>query len=352
MSIIEGLAKWYFRRLEAYRRRDEQVRELMNRAVSEYILSKNPGDEGLPGLVEEILNYRTRLYEAGTVLTLTIWGGNRGFKDALTNPSATELAVTLRLAFGEGDIIDTASDEYDPKILELLGKGRGEVEEAVRRYRLYQEIISYLDGLIYERFSKLHPLGHPIYREYRGRVEEGQREDIELRYKYLRGDYEEIRRIYPTKEAVMELLVRKLGLMGEAAARISYQESGGRDQSLEDILASFYLNAGVLIQFWENDVKKLPLDIKELNTNPILTYTITHYRDIDHLDKEIVVRLLKENPKILDELAEPYTEALEESLKEIKRYSFDPRTHKGLYLGVKRMAEKEKAALLKGFGLG
>ncbi len=282
--------------------------------------------------------------------TLTIWGGNKGFKDALENESASRLSTTIRLAFGEGDIIDTDNDEYDPRIVKLKWQDTKERETRFHKHKVYQNIITHLDQLIFKRFETLHPLGNPIYKESRGKVEEGQAEDIKLRIHYLTGEFDAIRHSYASTEDIMELLVRKLGLMGQCAARIAYLESGGQNPHLEEALSQFYLNAGVLLQYWGNDVRKLWTDVESLETNPIVTYTICKYKDIHYLNRNIILRLLRENPGILNEMTDPYVQIMEKNLQTIKRYNFDKRSHQGLTLKVRQMAKKERIVLFKEVG--
>jgi len=345
LGITDIVVRLYFKNLSIYRSHDKLVETFMRRAIAEYY-GLLPAYDGKEEELEEVLNYRTRLYEAATVQTLTIWGGNKGVNGTLGNDSALKLASTLRLAFGEGDIIDTYNDDYDPRVLELKGLDPGTLEKMLHSNRTYRNIIRHLDQLIHERFNTFHSSSYYIYESGRREVEDGQAEDIELHLLYLKGEFEKVRDSYPTLESTTELLVRKLGLMGSCAAQIIYEESDGRKHDLKEALGQFYTYAGVLLQFWTNDVQKLWMDIEKLDTNPIITYALCKYPDARRIDRSLVLRLLRSEPDLLRRMADPYRKRMEEALKEIRKFRFDPRTHQGLALMIDRWANKLRYSLI------
>ncbi|MEM7825885.1 MAG: hypothetical protein QW412_03445, partial [Candidatus Aenigmatarchaeota archaeon] len=199
--------------------------------------------------------------------------------------------------------------------------------------------------------KNLSPSSLNIYLSEKEKVMEGQESDIEDHFCYLQGDFERLREKYPSYQACMELLVKKLGLMGRGAAHIAYIESGGKNEAIKELESEFFTNAGVLLQFWSNDVKKISNDIENLETNPIITTALCKYKDTNEINKNLIKRLIKDDPQILDKMANPYQEKMEKALKGIKKFNFDPRTHKGLALMVKNEAKKEKANFFKAFGL-
>lgn len=308
---------------------------------------KNYSQNVIEEELNEIFTYNTRLYEAATVQTLAIWGGNRGFKDAILNNSALELATSMRLAFGEADIIDTFNDEYDVNMLGLLKLSNNELLKRRDKYDLYKIIIKNLDIILFERFKTLHPLGFSLYKTGRKEVEKGQEEDIRVYFHYLKNELEEIRNLYSEKGDIMKLLEKKLGIMGKYTAYITYLESGGNNDDIKEVLGNFYMNAGVLLQFWVNDVKKLLIDLQKLATNPIITFSICKYKNMTKINKKNVFYLLKNDPKLLSRMAEPYEREMNIALKEIKKHKYDIRTHKGLSHMVKNVAKKEQTNLYK-----
>ncbi len=345
MFLLDRITKFYFRNLVAYQEHDKVIRRRMDKALADHFELAVSNQEEADELLNDVLQYETRLYQAGTVETMAIWGGNRGFEDAVKNPAASELATTIRLAFGEGDIIDTLNDEYDPDILELMNLPEKEDESRILKGERLKRIIRLLDELIYARFEKLHSTGEDLYRSYRRRVEEGQKEDIQLRLRYLKEDFAVIRNQYSSVQEISELLVKKLGLMGECVAQIAYQESGGKNDDLMNALSQFYVNAGVLLQFWSNDVQKLWSDLENKETNPIITYAIWKHPTFERLDKPMLSKILSENPQILDQLMKPYIDAMNRSLTIIRKHRFDGRTHQGFKMIINNSAKKEKARL-------
>ncbi|MEM5794081.1 MAG: hypothetical protein QXS48_02500 [Candidatus Aenigmatarchaeota archaeon] len=350
MKFKEWLGKQLYKRLFTYMQLDTQViKPRMEKAILNYYLDvDSPTREEE---IHEVLNYQTRLYAAGTVEALTICGANLGFKQAIKNPHVLEVVTTIRLAFGLGDIMDTDNDEYDPRVLAFKKLDEKTLQEKLHKHEIYKNIVNNLDNLVNERFGKLNPSSFQIYLSEKEKVMEGQQKDIEDHLCYLRGDFERLREKYPSYQACMELLVEKLGLMGGCAARIAYLESGGKNKVLEELESEFFTVGGTRLQLWVNDVQKIEKDIENLETNPIITTAICKFKDAKEINKELVRRLIKEDPKILDKMDEPYKQKMEKALKEIKKLKFDPRTHQGLALMIETQAKKEKANFFKRFGL-
>lgn len=348
--LMEHVLQWYFKNLVNYRKHDKVIEVLMKNEITAYY-DKLPPYEDKEEELEEALNYKTRLWEAGTVEALTICGGNMGFENAIKSKTSTDIAITLRLAFGHADIMDTDNDEYDPAVLSLKNLDSKTMEEKLYKHKIYQGIIKSFDNILLERFKILHPSTHDIYKTERKNVEAIQAGDIEDHLCYLSGEFDKIRSKYSTTEDIMGVLEGKVGWIGRGAARIAYIESGGQNEDLMDTESRFFTSAGTELQFWINDVKKLWKDVETLDTNPIITYSICKHRDVGVISKELIIRTLKEEPTLLDRMSKPYEEEMEKSLEEIKRFNFDYRTHKGLALMVKREAKKEKANLLRNLGL-
>jgi len=349
MKIKEMIGKILYKRLLTYLDYDRVIQREMEDAINAFYsrVSSPTKDEEL----REILGYKTRLYSAATVETLTICGANLGFKEALENPKVKQLATTLRLAFGYGDILDTDNDEYDPRVLSFKKLDPKTLEEKLHKHKIYTNIVRNLNNLIIERLKSFHPSSLNIYLSEKENVMEGQKSDIEDHFCYLQGDFERLREKYPNYQACMELLVKKLGLMGRGAAHIAYLESNGKSEAIKELEGEFFTNAGVLLQFWINDVKKIQNDLENLETNPIITTALCKYKNANEINSNLIKRLVKDDPQILDKMATPYQEKMEEALKGIKKFNFDPRTHKGLVLMVKSEAKKEKLNFLKNFGL-
>ncbi len=348
MKIKEAIAKVLYKRLFAYLEHDKIIERKMFEEISNFYSKVNSPTKNKE--LEEIYDYKTRLYSAATVETLTIAGASLGFEEALKNPKINEIATTLRLAFGYGDILDTDNDEYDPRVLALKKLDPKTLEERLHKHEIYHRICRNLENLITQRFKMYHhPYSFQLYLSEKENVMEGQKSDVEDHFCYLQGDFERLREKYPDYQACMELLVKKLGLMGRGAAHIAYLESGGKIEALKELEGEFFTNAGVLLQFWTNDVKKISSDIENLDTNPIITTAICRYKDANKINNNLVKRLVKGDPQILDKMSAPYQEKMEEALKGIKKFKFDPRTHKGLALMVKSEAKKEKANFLKNF---
>ncbi|MGC8811969.1 MAG: hypothetical protein ACP5O8_00055 [Candidatus Aenigmatarchaeota archaeon] len=349
MKIKEIIGKILYKRLLTYLDYDRIIKKNMEDVVHSFYLGlHSPTKEEE---LKEIYNYQTRLYAAGTVETLTICGANLGFKEALKNPKVKDIATTIRLAFGYADMLDTDNDEYDPRVLILKKLDPKTVEEKLHKHKIYSNIVRNLDNLIMERFKLLHPSSLNIYISEEEKVMEGQKSDIEDHFCYLQGDFERLRDKYPNYQACMELLVKKLGLMGRGAAHIAYLESNGKSEAIKETEGEFFTNAGVLLQFWSNDVKKIMNDIENLETNPIITTAVCKYKDANEINKNLIKRLVKDDPQILDKMANPYQEGMEKALEGIKKFEFDFRTHKGLALMVKSEAKKEKINFFKNFGL-
>ncbi|MCS7105974.1 MAG: hypothetical protein NZ942_01525 [Candidatus Aenigmarchaeota archaeon] len=349
MKFKEWVAKQLYKRLFTYMELDNQeIKPRMEKAILNYYLDvDSPSREEE---VHEVLNYKTRLFAAGTVETLTICGANLGFNQAIRDPNVLEVATTIRLAFGLGDIMDTDNDEYDPNVLAFKKLDEKTLQEKLHKHEIYRNIVNNLDNLIVERFKKFHPSSLQIYLSEKEKVLQGQQSDIEDHFYYLQGDFEKLREKHPDYQSCMELLVKKLGLMGGCAAHVAYLESGGKNETLKELESEFFTNAGVLLQFWANDVQKIEKDIENLETNPIITTAICRFKDVKEINKKLVRRLLEEEPQILDMMASPYQQKMEKALNGIKKFNFDPRTHQGLALMVKTQAKKEKANFLKKFG--
>ena len=346
LNPFKRFIEWKYRRLIAYRKRDALIEKLMKNSIISYY-QKLPSFKNKKEELKEILNYRTGLWEAATVQTLVIWGGNKGFEDAFTNKKALNLAVSLRLAFGFADMIDTDNDEYDPRVLKFKKLSKEKLRLRLHRHEIYRGIIKHLDKLILKRFEELHPTSYKIYKIGKKIMLKGQEEDIKLHFSYLRNDLDYIRKRYSSFKEIMELLVKKLGLMGKFASDIVFIESGGKNKELKEVLEKFYTSSGTLLQFWSNDVKNLWLDVKKLDTNPIITYAVCKYREENRISKEILVKLLKEEPSVLERMARPYEEEMEESLRKIKSFDFDPRSHKGLALIVKKEKKRMKERIFR-----
>jgi len=344
--LMKRALEWYFKKLVAYREHDKRIEKFMKDEIIAHYNKLSPYENKEEGL-EEILNYKTRLWEAGTVEALTICGGNMGFENSVKNKVATDIAITLRLAFGYADIKDTDNDDYDPRILSLKNLDKEAVKEKRHKHNIYQGMIKNLDELLLERFKLLHPSTRDIFESESRNVEGAQAVDIKDHLCYLKGEFDNIRNRHSNIESIMGVLEGKVGWMGRGAAKIAYIESGGRNNDIMDAEIRFFTSAGTLLQFRINDMKKLLNDVENLDTNPIITYAICKYRAADTISRELVIKVLKEDPTLLNRMAEPYEKELSESLKKIKRFNFDSRTHKGLALMVRSEAEKEKTNLLR-----
>lgn len=342
LNLFKRFVEWRYRRLISYRKRDAFVEKLMKNAIVSYY-QKLPSFKEKDEELKEILKYKTGLWEAATVQTLVIWGGNRGFKNAVQDEKALNLAATLRLAFGFADMMDTDNDEYDPKVLKFKSLSEKKFKSRIHKHEIYQGIVKRLDKLILKRFKELHPNSYRIYKVGKKVMLKGQEEDIKLHFSYLKNDLRYVRKKYTSIKEIMELLVKKLGLMGKFACDIVFVESGGKNEELKETLEKFYTNSGTLLQFWSNDVKNLWLDVKKLDTNPIITYAVCKYKDEDRISKELLMKLLKEEPSILERMAKPYEEEMKDSLKKIKSLNFDPRSHEGLALMVNKEKKRKRS---------
>ena len=341
--------RWYYSNLFSYIEHDTIIESMMKEAILQYYEKYNLDVNAIQNdqEINEIFTYKTRLYEAATIQSLSIWGGNKGSKKAMIDKESLNLATTLRLTFGASDIIDTSNDEYDPNILNLKILSEQERKERNDKFILYEKIIKKLDDMIYKRFNKYHSSSINLYNLGRKEVESGQKEDLNIYESMLKNELDAIRELYSDDKEIIGVLERKLGLMGKYNAYMCYQESDGRIDELKEALGEFYMDAGILLQYWINDVKKIWYDLDSLSTNPLITYAICKYKKNNEINKQMLVTLLKDEPNILEKMVMPIQNKMMDSLHVIKKYDFDIRTHRGIVALIKKNAQKEKIGLLK-----
>ncbi len=322
---------------------DSVVEKSMQKTIVDFYEGINR--HGKEKELKEILSYKTGLDQAVTLQEFIIWRGNKGYRNAVSDKRSLDLATTLRLTAHESDMMDTRDDDYSPHISRYKKLDQKTLDRNFEMFRIYRDSTEVLKNLVFKRFSELHPNVKPIYDNRRKEVEDGQIEDQQLHFWMLEGKWDYIRKKFPTEESAMSLLRRKLGIIGGGVSDISYEESGGSNKKLENVLFEFWVNCAIRMQYWNNDVKKLFDDVKNLDTNPIITTAFLRYNNADELNLDLIKKLLADDPTVLRKLDLPYKQNAEENLEYLKRHGFNYNDHKRIHSLIESVSRKREESV-------
>jgi hypothetical protein len=268
-----------------------------------------------------------------------IWSGNRGYFDIFSK-KAMEIAIAYTIAFYAADLKDELCDDYlipilckkkfwnydEKKILKILLNTRLiEINKKIsKRAILIENASSNLLKLTSSIFKSLSKETGLLYE--RGMLEafKGQALDAWVSVRLKTNRFSEIEKKFCGEryiEKIREIAEKKLGCIGEYAARITYRLSGGNEKKIENALCNWYKNATTLLQIVYDDVREVFEDLKQRNTNPLVLAMICKgYRE---LDKNELKKFIKENPNLINEMTLPLLKEMENNLNKLSEFNFD-----------------------------